>query len=384
MPDGGPLRGSAISSDEFARLMAGCFDFAVQPEALAVAVSGGADSMALCLLAHTWAAARGVRLTALTVDHGLRLESADEAAQVGLWLNARGIAHHILTWNHDTEISSRVQERARDARYALMRQWCLDHGVDRLLLAHHLEDQAETVLMRLKKGSGLLGLAGMAQERDLDGVMLMRPLLGIAKARLRANLEAVGQDWIEDPSNQNRRFERVRTRNLLTHLQDEGVSAQGLANAAAAIARVRDVVDRAAIDLIATAVQMEKGLLIDAHRFGTAPAPVRHHALTKLLAQIGGGAYPPARTKLARLLAWMAAADSQGDGARTLGGCTVRCKERAGRRSFLICAESPRTSHKHRKNTGINCETALAPRPQTPYIQGNSHRRTGRVGAKGL
>lgn len=350
MPDGGPLRGFCVSSDEFARRMVGCSGLAAHPGAIAVAVSGGADSMALCHLAHDWATAHGVRLSALTVDHGLRPGSDREAAQVGEWLRARGVDHHILTWVHDATVTSRVQERARDARYALMRSWCLDHGVDRLLVAHHLEDQAETVLMRLKKGSGLLGLAGMAGVRDVGGVKLVRPLLGVEKARLRATLSDAGQVWIEDPSNENTQFERVRMRRLLAQLERDGVSAVRFAQAASSIARVRDVLGAAADELIDMAKNVEAGLCIDANPFLGAHQAVQKIALSKLLGRVGGRAYPPARLKLERLSAWMASADHSAGDARTLGGCVVRRTGRGDARVFHVLPESPRGMQKDEKN----------------------------------
>jgi len=359
MPDGGPLRGSAVCSDEFVRLMEGC-----DPQAgtLAVAVSGGADSMALCLLAHDWAMSNGVQLSALTVDHGLRTGSDGEAAQVGAWLCKRGINHRILTWKHNAKISSRVQERARNARYALMRGWCLDHGVNRLLVAHHLEDQAETVLMRLKKGSGLLGLAAMAPARDLDGVRVLRPLLSVPKARLRATLIGAGQSWIEDPSNENPLYERVRTRQLLAHLErEEGVSAGRLAGAAGAVARVRDILDAAADELVATADGVDGGVSIGTQPFLAVPMTVRRLALAKLLRHVGGGAYAPARLKLERMLGWMAVGNGRADGARTLGGCAVRRGNKGKETVFLILPERPRKCQKQEKNSRIKYETALAP-----------------------
>jgi len=372
MPDGAPVRSESVSSDEFSHLIGG----EKRSAAIAVAVSGGADSMALCLLANDWAMAHGVRFSALTVDHGLRSGSDDEARQVGAWLRARGIDHHILTWKHDGKVKSRVQERAREARYRLMRRWCLDHGVEHLLLAHHLEDQAETVLMRLKKGSGLLGLAGMARVRDVDGVKLLRPLLGVAKARLRATLDNFDQAWIEDPSNENVQFERVRTRQLLAHLEADGVSAKALARAAKGVARVRVVLETAADEAIAKAAPLQAGLRIEAKPFLAAPKTVQKIALSKLLMQIGGGTYPPARLKLERLHAWMAAGRGGQDRTRTLSGCAVRRTGRGDALAFLVSPESPRGRQKERKNTAINCETAvapLAPGAQTSYIQGNSN-----------
>jgi len=352
MPDGVPSC-SALNEAEFARLMGLCFDDKPDrvPTSVAVAVSGGADSMALCLLSRVWAHKNEVALTALTVDHGLRKNSADEAAQVGAWLAARGIRHQVLKWAGGADVQSRVQERARDARYALMRDWCLDRGVAYLLVAHHQEDQAETVLMRLKKQSGLLGLAGMARTRDLGGVLLLRPLLDVKKSRLRQTLKDTDQDWVEDPSNDNLAFERVRIRKFLAHLEHEGVSAERLAAAASAVGRVRTVLECAADDVISTAVvaQGAGGLCIDASLFLGVPRTVRQLVLAKLLAQIGGRGYPSARSKLDSLLTWMEAQEST-PVARTLGGCAVRRthkgRDKTGTLSFLISPEGPRGGRK--------------------------------------
>ncbi len=175
---------------------------------LAVAVSGGADSMALLCLAARW----GKRpLTALTVDHGLRAESAEEARRVKGWAEAQGVPHVTLAWRGEKP-KANLQAAARAARYGLLAQWCRDARVEGLLLAHTLDDQAETVLLRLARGSGVNGLAAMAPATRLRGVTLLRPLLGISRARIVATLEALRQPWIEDPSNEDTRFARVRLR----------------------------------------------------------------------------------------------------------------------------------------------------------------------------
>lgn len=321
MPDG-LLTVEPLRTEEFSQLMAECVPAGVQK--LAVAVSGGADSMALCLLAADWAQAKGVELTALTVDHGLRPESSDEAQQVSAWLDKRSISHHILTWQGGQQRSTAVQERARNARYDLMRVWCLQNAVGHLLLAHHMEDQAETVLMRLKKGTGLMGMAGMAKSRDLDGVQVLRPLLDVQKGRLRSTLLARGQDWIDDPSNQNPAFERVRTRQLLDQLQDEGVSAQRLAGAARACAQVRQILEVAADERLQAVAKSEKGVQVAARVLQEAPSALLDVMLTKLLKRVGGGGYPPAQDKRQRLADWVRTPQSCGGAARTLAGCEVR------------------------------------------------------------
>ncbi|MDX2074462.1 MAG: tRNA lysidine(34) synthetase TilS [Alphaproteobacteria bacterium] len=183
-----------------------------QGEGIAAAVSGGADSMALLLLLKQ----EYPKLHALTVDHGLRRESAGEAAQVARWCEALAVPHSILRWQHDG-ITSGIPEKARDARYALMLEWCRAHEVKHLFTAHHLDDQIETMLLRLLRGSGLVGLSGMLPVSERDGVFLHRPLLSLPKSELIAILEKAGQAWLEDPSNHDLNF----TRNALrVHLRD--------------------------------------------------------------------------------------------------------------------------------------------------------------------
>ena len=190
-----------IDHDEFTASMEALGPFEPRPK-LAVAVSGGGDSMALAILADQWARDRGGAVTALIVDHALRPGSADEAAMAGRWLKARRIARQVLVWSGPKPGTGR-QEAAREARYALLTDWCRSKGVLHLLLAHHLEDQAETLLLRLGRGSGADGLAAMAALAESAALRFCRPLLGTAPARLRAFLEAEGQPWIEDPSNRD-------------------------------------------------------------------------------------------------------------------------------------------------------------------------------------
>ena len=178
---------------------------------LAVAVSGGADSSCLALLARRWASDRGGRVLALVVDHGLRPNSASETRSTVERLGSMGIDAEILPW-HGAKPESAIQERARAARYALLEEACARHGILHLLLGHHLDDQRETIAMRIERGSGSIGTAGMASVRELRHMRLLRPLLAVPKSRLRARLEAEGHSWIEDPTNADHRFARARLR----------------------------------------------------------------------------------------------------------------------------------------------------------------------------
>lgn len=180
------------------------------PQRMAVAVSGGADSMAMTLLAQAYVAAFAGEVTALTVDHRLRADSTAEAEQVAAWMRARNIPHHILTPEH-SPISNNLQETARSWRYALLARWCRDHGVLHCLLAHQAGDNRET-LMHQKGRDAATEQAGMAQLRHHQGVRFLRPLLSMERTQLEEYLRSKSQHWVEDPSNHNPRFARVRNR----------------------------------------------------------------------------------------------------------------------------------------------------------------------------
>ncbi|MEE2759933.1 MAG: tRNA lysidine(34) synthetase TilS, partial [Pseudomonadota bacterium] len=229
-----------IGAEEFELLMFAAGVSAGLP--LAVAVSGGGDSMALARLAADWCGRHGVSLMALTVDHVLRPGSGREALQVGEWLAEAGIRHVILQWD-GVKPSRGIQAAAREARYRLMCDWAEENGTAQLLVAHNLEDQAETFLMRLRRGAGVYGLASMAPQIHRRGIAIHRPLLGISRTRLRQTLVTRSQPWIEDPSNENPAFERTRWRALVAALELWGFDAARLAGLAQCCAQIRSQMD---------------------------------------------------------------------------------------------------------------------------------------------
>lgn len=182
---------------------------------LAVAVSGGVDSMACTLLADDYARAHGGRVIALTVDHGLRVESRTEAEQVAAWMHAAGIEHHILTPSPQASHGN-VQAQARARRYDALRQACAELGCSHLLLAHHADDQAETVALQRHRGETPPSRAGMPARRYQGNLALLRPLLGTRKRTLIEYLRNCHQPWIEDPTNASDRYARNRLRRTLT------------------------------------------------------------------------------------------------------------------------------------------------------------------------
>lgn len=315
------LNASMISQASFAKRLEALGPFEPCPE-LAVAVSGGSDSLALVLLADAWARQRGGRVTALTVDHGLRADSGREALQTGRWLKKRGIAHRILVWKGEKPQQG-LMEAARAMRYRLLEDWCRKAGILHLLLAHQIEDQAETLLMRLARGSGPDGLSCMAPLMLTRHVRLLRPLLDVSREALKAYLEKIGQDWIDDPSNANPRFERARLRSQASHLTEAGLTTKALAASAAKLARQRRHLDDETDVVLARFVGVDPlGFAWLGRDFLTeAPDLLAGRALSRLLRFLAGGGYPPAEEGVSGLLAAMRLENWRGS---TLAGCQLR------------------------------------------------------------
>jgi tRNA(Ile)-lysidine synthase len=312
-----PAPTQPLDAPEFASLIERLGPFEPAPH-VAVGVSGGPDSMALALLADAWARGRGGRITALIVDHGLRAESAGEAAMVARWLGARGIAHATLQWRGPKPVSA-IQAEARAARHAALAGWCADAGVLHLLLAHHRDDQIETMLLRRAARSGPDGLAAMAPVIERVVLRILRPLLAVPPARLKATLRARRQDWIDDPSNRNPAFTRVRVRAELARypaarIDDLAVTMAGLAQARAGVER-----DVARTLAASVAVYPEGWARLDPRPWRAGPADVARRALVRLAMAVGGGAYAPRGDRVDRLLG--AILDGAMGGGCTLGGC---------------------------------------------------------------
>ncbi|MGE3475163.1 MAG: tRNA lysidine(34) synthetase TilS [Rhodospirillaceae bacterium] len=298
---------SAFSYDIAGEFAAAMPAMAVPAKArVAVAVSGGADSMALALLLAHWARANDVTIHALTVDHGLREAAADEAKQVELWMSAAKIPHTTLQWDEGRSYRGRpgsVQGAARDARYALMLNWCAENGASHLFLAHHADDQAETFLLRLARGSGVDGLAAMAPLSGRGGIALARPLLSLSKTRLVAFCEELGQPWIEDPSNQNSASARVRFRAAREILEREGFSTDRLLATADHMRRARAALDHYVDALLREACVWDTCGVgrVSLNALVFAPEEVGLRALAAILQIASGQVYRPRFERLQRL-----------------------------------------------------------------------------------
>ena len=252
-------------------------------KSLLIAVSGGPDSTALLAMAAEWAR-RARRVAAATVDHGLRPESAAEAQAVAAMSAKLGVAHATLVWAA-AKPSARLQERAREARYRLLIDHARAIGADAIATAHHADDQAETVLFRLMRGSGVAGLAGMEALSAREGITIARPLLGVAKCDLVAFCRSRGLAFIDDPSNADPRFARTRLRALLARLSEEGLDAEGLTRLARRAAEADAALARMTDDFEA---RLGAKSPIDASALFAAPIAIVQRVLARRIAAAGG------------------------------------------------------------------------------------------------
>lgn len=315
--------------------------------ALAVAVSGGGDSIALMLLLSDWAKAQKQKPPlVLTVDHGLRKGSAKNAQQVVAWAKAAGLPAQILTWR-GAKPKSGIEAAAREARYRLMGDWLREQGVPSLYVGHTLDDQAETFLLRLARGSGLDGLSAMRPVASwpiagFEGLSVTRPLLGVGRSDLRAWLKARGQAWLDDPMNDDDAFDRVKIRQAQPALNALGLTPARIAAAAIHLARARTALEEATKMLMSRAVRKaDSGVALDPALLAQAPSEVGLRALAAVLMAVSGQAYRPRFDALERL--YQRIVSNALGGGCTLHGCRIApLRRRNVNFAVLVKPESPR------------------------------------------
>ena len=300
------------------------------PERLGVAVSGGGDSTALMHLAARWAP-DGTAIHVVSVDHGLREGSAAEVEGVGVRAAALGLPHAALRWRWDG--GGNLQARARDGRRTAIGGWARERGIPAVLLGHTLDDQAETLVMRLARGSGVEGLSAMAEgalsDPEPGDTRFLRPLLGVSRDALRGWLRGEGIGWEDDPSNADERFERVRVRGAIRAL---GLDPRRLADTAARMGRARRALELRAFEAARalTRPAPDGELRLDREGLASADEDTRMRILAGALRCVSGAAHRPREADLRRALAAALAGH-----ARTLHGCAIR----PGRDDLLIHRE---------------------------------------------
>ncbi len=285
-------------------------------ENIAVGVSGGADSTALCLLTKDFVNRYGGRFLALIVDHGLRSVSRQQALLTAQRLDALGIKCRILTWQGEKPQHG-IEEKARKERYRLLSEACHEEGCSSLLLGHHRQDQAETFLIRQSKKSGIAGLAGMSAVRPSSFGRILRPLLGVYPADLRAYNRYYGQDWVEDETNLSSDFERGRLRRILTPEQIERAFQQTLLYGA----KRRQLEEKASAFIKQYVIKSEQGyMLFPKESFKELDKETALFCLGDFLRYIANRDYPPRTDSLELVWKKICMNDFHG---LTLGGCQL-------------------------------------------------------------
>ena len=323
---------------------------------MALALSGGGDSVALMLLLAGWAKKHHSEVYALIVDHGLRPEAHKEAKRAARWAKAAGLKPHVLSWR-GAKPKRNIEDAARNARYRLMGEWCEAHAVFTLLVAHTRDDQAETFLLRLGRGSGVDGLSAMRIKAPFplpgfSGLELVRPLLDFGRDELRAFLKVHKAEWIEDPMNADPRFFRTKVRALLPQLELAGIPKHRIAAAAAHIGRAREALDRETETMLSLHARFDASgfALVDAHALLSAPREIGLRVLVKALMIVSGEAYRPRLEGLELVFDSFKGKDGA---ARTLHGCKIgfapKRLQEFGARTLLIQREAARKNPSPRR-----------------------------------
>ena len=275
-----------------------------------------------------------------TVDHGLRPEAAAEAAEVAARCAALGVPHAVLHWQWDGR--GNLADAARRGRMAALADWARGAGLAAVALGHTQDDVAETFLMRLARDAGVDGLAAMAARREVGGMVFLRPLMGISRAELRGWLLSRGLDWVEDPTNEDARFARVRARRAVAAMADAGVEAEQIAALAGRMADVRAALDSAVAEAAARIARLDRGdVILEGPGLAQLPVEIRRRLMRAALMWIGSAEYGPRGAELERFIA--AALEGR---AATLGGCRMT----PGRGRLRITREA-------RAVAGLECAT---------------------------
>ncbi|MEM7732079.1 MAG: tRNA lysidine(34) synthetase TilS [Pseudomonadota bacterium] len=285
------------------------------PDQIAVALSGGSDSLALLSLLHAWRENGGPEVSAVTVNHGLRPEAAGEAAEMAQLCEDWNVPHATLDWARESS-SGNLHDQARRARYTLMAEWALSQGIGVIALGHTQDDQAETFLMRLARGAGVDGLSAMRDRWDQKGVTFVRPLLACGREALRDYLREKGISWVEDAANRDPIYERSRVRAALPEI---GISTQTLSEVAGHLAQARDALHGVTLEVARKIARVEMGdVVIDHAGFSNLSPDLARRLLLTAMRWINGAEYPPRGGALTALYEDVLAKTNA-----TLQGCDV-------------------------------------------------------------
>ena len=297
---------------------------------IAVAVSGGADSLCLTFFLHGWALKNAIKLYAFTVDHDLRSESASEACYVHDLLTDKGIVHETLFWAGEKPTVG-IEEKARDARYNLLLKACKEKKIHYLCLAHHQNDQSETFLMRLARSSGVDGLSAMQAISKREDIFLIRPFLDYPRSRIQKTLaQHFHVRWIEDPSNSQTIYERVRLRQFQVQLDNLGLTASSIALSAKRLSRARQALEFLTDSFMNKHAHKNTAgfIFVEAFAFNELPTEIQLRVLDKSMAFVIGKKYQSRMMQLEKMLEQMPCC-------LTLHDCQIVSQKKG----FYVCSE---------------------------------------------
>lgn len=295
----------------------------LNPDRIGIAVSGGSDSLALLHAAHSWGA---VGIDVVTVDHGLRPEAAEEAAYVASICAGLGVPHTSLRWE-GWDGKGNLQDQARQNRYALIAGWAREKRLPTVALGHTMDDQAETFVMRLAREAGVEGLSAMRLAFERAGARFDRPFLSCRRKDLRAYLDVLGVRWIEDPSNEDESFDRVKARRALAALEPLGIGAEELFRVSQNLRDASEALGHAAMDFARARVKSAGGdLIFDRTALRRQPSEIVRRLLGHALMFVSSAEYPPRRDPMEGVLAQV-----HGGGNTTLHGCRILVSDMAVR-----------------------------------------------------
>lgn len=290
------------------------------PQTMGVAVSGGSDSMALLHLLSEFCAIHDIKLRAVTVDHRLREASTEEADSVARHCAKIGVPHDTLVWQ-DWDGEGNLQNAAREARYSKMAAWASSNGIDTIAVGHTADDQAETVLMRIARRSGVDGLSAMRPRTVREGITWVRPLLQTKRQTLKTYLTNQDITWVSDPSNEDERYDRIRARKALDLLAPLGIDVDALGEVAKHMAQARKALDWHTFLAAKQIVQIKDGaLLIEETGLRLQPDEVQRRLMVKCINWVSGARYAPRSSAIESLLSGVRKGK-----AGTLDGCHIRC-----------------------------------------------------------
>lgn len=293
------------------------------PTKLGIALSGGGDSVALLTLMAGWRTKAGPDLYAITIDHGLRAGSAAEAQDAKAHCDRLRIPHQILRWQGWTG-QGNLQDVARRARRKLISDWAQKNTIQTVAVGHTADDQAETMLMRLARGSGVDGLSGMAVSSHNNHVNFIRPLLTHRRDDLRQYLRDLGLGWADDPSNEDTRFDRIKARQAIEGLANLGITVDGLVQTASRLRSTRGYLEQqlAQVARNLTSVTVLGDVLIDRKEFVALHVEMQQRLMAHALKWVASTPYRPRQSSLADVL--LAVGHGQ---VRTLAGCRIICEK---------------------------------------------------------